>query len=152
MHISLMKIPSGWANADKQAEELHGKTKMGNIIHSDFKKMRNPKFHAKYFALLNIGFDNWSPKAIDTKYGVPEKNFERFRKDTTILAGFYDVTFRLDGSTRIEAKSISFANMSEDEFEDLYSKTIDVLLKYVYDKDMTKEEIDNIVAKYLEFA
>ena len=95
---------------------------------------------------------NWTPGKIDSKYGTPEKNFDRFRKDVAILAGFYDIVIRLDGSTRIEAKSISFSKMDQEEFDRLYQRTIDVFLKHIYGKDMTKEEIDELVEKYLSFA
>ena len=150
--IHVMKTYGVLAPADEQAEEIIKQMKHGQVMRLKYSFPRNYKFHRKYFALLNIGFDNWSPKPVDATYGVPQKSFDRFRKDTIILAGFYDVVIRLDGSTRIEAKSISFASMDEDEFSDLYSKTIDVFLKYVYDKDMTKKELDQIVTQYLEFA
>ena len=83
---------------------------------------------------------------------MPEKNFDRFRADCTILAGYYESTIRLDGSVRIEPKSISFAKMSEEEFTKLYDATITVLIKYVYGSGRTKEEIDETVNRYLEFA
>ncbi len=51
---------------------------------------------------------------------------------------------------RLVAKSISFAKMSEDEFEGLYSKTIDILLERIaslpQDKKEVREIVDNLVA------
>lgn len=40
---------------------LHYKVKLGAILTADFKRIRNPKFHRKYFSLLNLGFDYWTP-------------------------------------------------------------------------------------------
>ncbi|WP_145498922.1 DUF1367 family protein [Yersinia bercovieri] len=40
---------------------LHYKVKLGAILTADFKQVRNPKFHRKYFSLLNLGFDYWTP-------------------------------------------------------------------------------------------
>jgi len=151
MKTHLIKTMSGLLPADPGTEEWYRKLKVGSVISGEHKKVRNPLFLRKYFALLNVGFDAWEPGEIDSKYGTPEKNFERFRKDIAILSGYYDIVVRLDGSTRPEAKSISFAKMEETEFEDLYSKTIDVLLKYVYNSDMTPEEIDRIANEYLRF-
>ncbi len=34
---------------------------MGGILYADFKQARNPAFHRKFFALLNLGFDYWHP-------------------------------------------------------------------------------------------
>jgi len=151
MNVNLTKVPSGFIPTDPNTQELWEKLKMGQVIHGDFKKVRNYRFLKKYFALLNIAFDNWEPGEINSKYGVPEKNFERFRADVTILAGYFDTTVRLDGSVRVEPKSISFAQMDEEEFEKLYNKTIDVLLKHVYDNGMTAEDVNNLVNHILEF-
>ncbi|UKA08683.1 DUF1367 family protein [Photobacterium damselae subsp. damselae] len=38
------------------------KKRVGTVIECDFKTIRNPLFHRKYFALLNLGFDYWNPK------------------------------------------------------------------------------------------
>lgn len=58
--------------------------------------------------------------------------FERFRKDLTILAGFYEQTVRLNGDVRTEAKSLSFANMKPDEFERCYKAMINAAIKYIF--------------------
>lgn len=110
-------------------------------------RIRNVQFHRKWWALINFAFDCWEP---EEENQVGEKNLDRFRKDIIILAGFYDRYIRLDGSTRIEPKSISFANMDEDEFEKLYSKTIDVILKHVL-TNYTEDDLRSVVDQVLEF-
>ncbi|PHM38203.1 bacteriophage protein [Xenorhabdus mauleonii] len=42
-------------------EYLHSKVKCGDVLYADFKKARNPRFHRKYFALLNLGYEYWEP-------------------------------------------------------------------------------------------
>ncbi|PSU69826.1 hypothetical protein C9J22_13185 [Photobacterium phosphoreum] len=37
------------------------KKRVGTVLECDFKTLRNPMFHRKYFALLNLGFDYWNP-------------------------------------------------------------------------------------------
>ncbi|MDS1351987.1 bacteriophage protein, partial [Klebsiella pneumoniae] len=37
------------------------KIRLGAVLYSDFKQARNPAFHRKFFALLNLGFDYWQP-------------------------------------------------------------------------------------------
>lgn len=37
------------------------KKRIGAVIECDFKTVRNPMFHRKFFALLNLGFDYWNP-------------------------------------------------------------------------------------------
>lgn len=145
------KTMLGLVPADPATEDWFRRIKPGEVVKAEFKKVRNYRFLRKWFALLNVGFENWTPGEIDSKYGVPEKNFERFRADVTILAGYYDVTIRLDGSTRIEPKSVSFAKMIEEDFEQLYNRTIDVLIKHVYGQGMKPEDLNRIVEQYLQF-
>ena len=137
--------------ANSLAEEWDRKNKIGEEVKAPWKRRRQLWRHKKYFALLKIAFDNWTPGKIDSKYGTPEKNFDRFRKDLAILCGYYSIVVRLDGSTRVEADSISFAKMSEQTFRDLFSKTVDLLIKNVYNGKMTPEKMDDLVNKYLDF-
>jgi len=152
MKVYLTKTQLGLAPADPNTTEWFNKLKSGTVVKGEFKKVRNYRFLRKYFALLNIAFENWEPGEINSKYGVPEKNFDRFRDDLTILAGFYEITIRLDGSTRPEPKSISFAKMDEEEFTILYNRTIDVLIKYVYKQKIDPNRLNEIVEQYLRFA
>lgn len=142
MNVYLIKAQGGFIPADIPTEEWAKRIKYGSVINADFKKVRNPAFHRKFMALLNVGFDNCDVEGI---------TFERFRKDVTILAGYYHTVVRLDKSVRVEADSISFASMEESDFEKLYNQVINVLLKHVYNSEMSKEELDNIVNQYLSF-
>lgn len=144
-------MPTGWANASEEAEALHRATKLGQTIHADFKRTRNPMFHRKFFALVRLSFEAWEPGEITSQYGVPEKSFERFRKDLIILSGHYRVVIRLDGSTQIEPESISFGSMDQDEFESLYSSVVDVVLKRIPAVGPDRESIDSLVNKVLGF-
>jgi len=153
MKLFLQKSFNGLIPADHEAEGWLRKKKMGVIVSAETKEVRNYAFHKKLFALLNLGFEYWEPGTISCDYGVPEKNFTRFRKDVTILAGYYHSVIRLDGSVRIEADSISFAKMDDDTFADLYSSVLDALIKRIpMLKKMGEEEIDKAVNKLSEFA
>ena len=151
MQAYLTKTQSGFVPADPDTEVWYKKRKFGEVVQGEFKTIRNYEFLKKFFALLNVGFDNWEPGHITSEYGWPEKNFEKFREDVTILAGYFYVVIRLDGSTQVKAKSISFAKMEEEEFSELYNKAINVLLKHVYDSDMTPKALKNIVNQYMGF-
>lgn len=152
MNVYLTKTPAGFVPFDAESKDWAQKIKSGEVINAEFKKVRNYQFLKKYFALLTVGFENWEPGIIDSRHGVPEKNFDQYREDVTILAGYYYATIRLDGTTRVRAKSISFAYMEEEEFSKLYNATINVLLKYVYKSTITGAELENIVNAYMSFA
>ncbi|VAX77945.1 Uncharacterised protein [Klebsiella pneumoniae] len=40
---------------------LQSKCKLGAVLEAEYKLVRNPTFHRKFFALLNLGFDYWEP-------------------------------------------------------------------------------------------
>jgi hypothetical protein len=112
---------------------------------------RNPKFHRKFFALLGVGYDAWEPGRKHKTYkGKPiAKNFDQFREDVIILAGYYDQTFTLRGDMRLKAQSIRFSKMNQDQFEELYSAVADVLLREVLTKYAGREELDEVVNKII---
>jgi len=100
--------------------------------------------------LLKVGFEYWNVSDDKTYKGIPiEKDFERFRKDIAIIAGYYYAVYDIKGNVRLKAKSISFLKMDENEFRDLYSKTIDVFLKNIL-QQYTPGEIDRAVCARID--
>ena len=152
--ITCIKLPSGaLAPADEASRQAVGKFKIGQPVRLKATRQRNYQFHKKWWALVGFAFEHWQPASLqDPKFeGVaPEKNLDRFRKDITILAGFYEASYRVDGSVRIEAKSISFASMDEDEFDRLYNATISAVLKHIL-THYERQELEDVVLELLRF-
>lgn len=112
--------------------EMAKKLKPNKEYQVEIKRPRNIKFHRKFFALINMVFEN------QERY----KNSEKLREALIIEAGYYDEWFDLQGVQHIDAKSISFAKMNEDEFSELYNRVIDVIVEHFhFDK---QEILDNI--------
>jgi hypothetical protein len=150
--VPCVRVPTGYAFANAQASDDAGKYhKVGMPVTVEVVGVRNPKFHRKFFALLNLAFDYWEPSA-EYKGRVVQKCFEKYREDVTILAGYYDVVWSLTDEPRLKAKSISFAKMKQDEFDKLYNASIQVLLDKVMErKGWTRENIDDAVNNILMF-
>ena len=150
----LIRTELGLIPADDEARDAIKHIKLGDAARVKITKARNYKFHRKWWALVTFAFDHWEPSELADSPAVgvvPEKSLERFRKDVIILAGHYEAFYRLDGSVRIEPKSIAFSNMDQDTFEDLYSKTIDVVLKHVF-RNYTEDELRMAVDELMAFA
>ena len=154
----LIRTEVGFVPADEAAREAIKHVKLGDTVKVKLTKVRNYLFFRKWWALVNFAYDHWeepepefSPKMaalIESSGILPQKNLDRFRKDIIILAGHYDRHFRVDGSVRVEPKSIAFGNMSEETFDDLYQKTIDVILKHIlvnYDEDTLRSVVDQLM-------
>ena len=119
--------------SDMEADKLT-KFKTGEIYEVKLKYSRNPKFHGKVFLFFTYCFEFWDGNTAHQHYSN-EMQFDRFRKDLTILAGFYHSTTRLNGDTRIEAESLSFATMEQDRFEQVYKALIQAAMKHIFGRD-----------------
>ncbi|BAQ84131.1 hypothetical protein [uncultured Mediterranean phage uvMED] len=108
------------------------KLKVGKEYQCEIKRPRNIKFHRKFFALINMVFQNQeSYKSIDS-----------LREDLIKEAGHYEEWIDFKGNKKIKAKSIKFAEMNKDEFEILYNSVIDITVRYF---NFEKQDIiDNI--------
>lgn len=137
--IKFTKVSGILAPFGPDAEAWMDALKAGQLVEVDATRPRNWPFLKKYFALLNYAYDNWDIEEIDAA-----KNYDQFREDITILAGYYERYFRVDGSVRYVAKSISFASMEQAEFDALYSKTLDVLLARILPSH-TEDDINQLL-------
>ena len=130
MKFNAQKLAGGILSpaSDIDAEKLT-KLKTGEIYELSVKRTRNPQFHKKVFALLNFSFQYWKS---DREFMDEAGQFDVFRAQLTVMAGYYDAYYKLDGSARIEAKSLSYGNMSQQEFEAFYSALINTVMDKVF--------------------
>ena len=102
----------------------------GEPFQIEWKRQRNPKFHRKFMALIQFAWEH-KPERMDNNY-QKSKNFDdNFRKDIIKKAGYFTCHTNFKGVKEYNAKSISFEKMSEDDFEELYSACIDVIIEYM---------------------
>jgi hypothetical protein len=154
--LMLVKTPSGaLAPADDASREAIARLPMGQGVRADVRRARNVRFHRKAFALFKLAFEHWEPQTPLTYKGLPvEKDFDRFRKDMTILAGFYKSVFNARGEVRLEAESLSFGAMDEERFRKVYHAVLNVCWKHVlrnFAGYSTPEEVERVINKLLEF-
>ena len=173
---------------------LQSKIKLGAVLVAEFKQIRNPAFHRRFFALLNLGFEYWEPtggaissneRKLVTEYakflascGGDEhallnsaeyfleqvanrrvtngislcKSFDAYRAWVIVEAGHYDAIQLPDGSLRKHPRSISFSNMDEIEFQQLYKAALDVLWRWILSKTFqTPAQAENAAAQLMSF-
>jgi hypothetical protein len=117
--------------------------------------MRNGRFFRKWWVLVSLAFDLWAETVPDQEYhGVKVlPDFERFRKDITIMAGFCRPVWNARGELRLEAESLKWSEMTEERFDRLYSATINVILqKILPDRGLTDEGLRSWADRVMEFA
>ena len=64
----------------------------------------------------------------------------------TILAGYHNKFYGINGSVRIEAKSLSYGSMGEEEFAQCYNALIQVAMQQIFKGD--DEEIYDKLAGF----
>ena len=128
MRVRLVKLNGALWAYNSESEEVINKLSENEVYYYDVKKERNPQFHAKLFVLFTIGYQN-----VETK--LP---FDAWRKIKTMEAGYFD-SWTTEKGTYFEAKSLSFEKMSQEEFDDLYSKVLQVIANEI---GTTNEELE----------
>ena len=140
MKIEVIKHPGGvFSPANDMEFEKTVKFKTGEQYQVEIKLHRRPEFHRKVFAFFNFCFYHWKS---DRVFIDETGQFDVFRKNLIVLAGFYDEYFNLKGEVRIEAKSLSFGSMSQEEFELCYSALINAAIRTIF-KDLNDSTIEN---------
>lgn len=85
---------------------------------------RSVRMHRRYFALVNTA---WGCMA-EGERRLFRDNLDCFRRSLTLLAGFTDPVYNArTGEWNEVPRSISFENMGEHEFRQLYEATIRVI-------------------------
>ena len=107
---------------------------VGKIVKARITRDRNVGFHRKFFALLNVAYEN-----LPEDYNM---SFDNFREELIKKAGYYESYKNFKGVEVYKAKSISFSNMDQGEFEELYSKVLDVILKLL---NVSEKEINEYI-------
>jgi len=105
----------------KDAETMAyvSRRKPGEVIVAEIKIARNYENHKRFFAFLDMTFGMQEHFEVE----------EAYRKWLTMKCGYFDTIVAPNGKTIFIAKSISFENMPEDEFQKLFSTAIDIFLK-----------------------
>ena len=106
----------------------------GELYEVEINKKRNIKFHRKFFALINLCFENQDVY----------KNIDDLRKELIIEAGFSREVITHHGEIKREALSLSFSSMDEIQFEDVYGKVLtEVMMMLDCNNDEINEQLKN---------
>ena len=134
--IYLTKTLTGFVPADEQARQAVKRWKIGETLKCNVKKPRDYTNHKRYFALLNLTYEN------QEKY----HNFEMFRKAVQIAAGHVDELITLDGEVVLIPRSIDYTTLDELQFGIVFAETMAVCAKIL--GDLKLHELEQEVMRY----
>lgn len=124
--------------ADPMSWDSLQSIKDGEILTASLRRARNPRHHAKLFALLNVIF--------------PQQ--DRFTTLTELLnaikmaTGYFEHGKTIDGIPYCIPKSIAFASMCQTDFEQFYERAVDVILTKILpavNRDELEDEVQAIL-------
>jgi hypothetical protein len=122
MSLYLVKTKTGYFipfdDSDREAAKAIG---AGEVVSA--KASRNYMFLKKAMALMKVGHEN-------QREDKPQyESFNIYRKVLTIRAGFYDEVLTKEGHTNYLPHSLSFDEMSAENFNKWYTQTLDIIAK-----------------------
>jgi len=137
MKVNFTKIAGGVLVPFSQNEVLRmQRFKNGDVYEIDIKLARDGGFNGKLHAFFDFCFNYWNQPGFE--YSDETVQREEFRKQLTILAGFKEVIHNLDGTFKIEAKSLKYSMMDQEEVERLFRSLIDVVMHKLFKTDDKK--------------
>ena len=120
MIIYMKRAGKSLAPVDGNELDKLTKVRADNVYKVDVKIARDYTRHKRFFAFLKIIFEN------QDKYS----SFNSFRHELTMRTGRFTAHHHISGAISYSPKSIAFDKMSEEEFTDLCSDSIDVALEH----------------------
>lgn len=156
----LMRLdPGGFAlvPVDRAQAEAMGELQgLGGILKVKITQARNLGFHRKGMALFRFLYNLWEPVLASPEdlNGVPvAKDFEHFRGNVTIAAGYYRQVFTLSGGFVLEPLSLNWGSMDNVEFARVYNRVLDVGLEMIGKSGhLTREQAEQAIDQLLGFA
>lgn len=111
------------------------KLKLGVDYECEIKNPRNIAFHRRFFAMLNVGHEN-------TSLDMP---FETYRRYMIVKAGYF-TAYHTPKGIYYDPDSISFANKSQDQMEEIYSRVLD---KVIEDVGLEREDVERQLINFM---
>ena len=114
MKCTIQKQRDCYLPYDEESVDLTSRKKDGALFVVDIKQSRNPRYHARAMKMLRIMYEMVDEQLL----------FDPWRKMLTIKAGYFTAIGSVDinGTVRqaVEAQSLCFENMDNDEFKDCF--------------------------------
>lgn len=106
------------APVDQHGRDVLAKLKMGQQVQVEVKRARNGKQHRLYWGLIGLIFSQQSRYATQ----------EQLSNVIKCAVGWCDEVPLKDGRVMVTPRSIAFANMAQDQFEEFFTKVIKLVI------------------------
>lgn len=121
LEVLLVRDGTRLAAADTLSAEAIAGIAHRETVTASIRRPRNPKHHRKFFALIKVVMESQNYFATD----------EDLIDELKMATGLYTTKKRLDGSEYNVVKSISWASMDQNRFEQWYARAVEIILTKV---------------------
>lgn len=136
--VLLERSLTGLSPADELAKEALRGYKRGELIRVKMTRVRNPRHHRLFFALIGLVYEN------QDRY----QSLEHMLTALKVALGHCETVICKDGKVAYLPKSISFAKMDQTEFDAFFNNTVDLVCKHflpgVQSDDLRREVMDMV--------
>ena len=131
MKLHLLNTIDGLRPCTDPDYDQKKRLKIGSVYEADIREVRNYQFLRKYFALIRCAYAFLTPSQQEFI-----KSTDGLRKTVQIAAGYYEKRYSIERKEWVEDSiSISFENMEESEFSELY-EAVKLVLFSTFLKDV----------------
>ena len=145
MKMHLVNTSSGFLVPETDydyAQKLN--LKVGETYSVEIKLARNTDHHRKYFKMINVCFDLLT----EEQRSYFKNNIEIFRTSIQMSVGICDRIYLPSKNEWVDIpKSIAFDKMTEEEFEDLYTKVRRTIIQICL-PNVTSKEIEDYILHF----
>lgn len=144
MFIKVCKSDDSLKPWDDEDKALFSRLKTGIPYTADIKRERNHRFHRLYMGFLRKAWEFLNER----QSAFFKESFDGFRKSVELTAGCYEPIYNATTNEWIHShKSISFRDMSQEEFEDLYERVKDVVFR-LFLSHISAEDYENNFSEF----
>ena len=141
MKLLCQRVPKGLRPFDAVAETELQKLKIGDVVRVEVKKLRNPKHHALYFALVSKVWDN-----VDHRIYPSRDNLHEALK---FAAGIRETVVNpITGEVMEKVGSIAFNDMDQTKFAEFYERVCDIVANHFLpnvDNAELRREVESMI-------
>ncbi len=128
MKRGFFKVGGGCAKllmpSDQASQAILDGCKQGDVVRVQISKPRNPKHHAKYWAMLNLVHEG---TAVQDLYPTTDKLHQAIKG----ALGYFSEVKLPDGKVFQVVDSIAFESLDQIAFQEFYDKAVDLIVTQV---------------------
>lgn len=121
------------------------------MILREVPRERNYEFHKKIFGLIDFAYKNTELPEVEHEGKTIKKSKEQFRKELTILSGFYSADVVGKDQIRFIADSLSYSKCSQSKAEKIFNSMLDVVANMLNSAGYDRETLERLSNDWVAF-